>query len=123
MPEPAGSPPKLTEAQRARLHQLLRQQDSDGNAVYHLHEHRTDQEKWDAYTGKRYESSTERTGNAKGLMAPGTRTTTGGDHRRDGLRIQCLSDLRPLGRETGHLCQDGERQRGMNRAGEQFEAL
>ena len=49
VPEPAGPPPRLSEAQRARPHQLLGQRDADGRVVYNLDQYRTDQERWDAY--------------------------------------------------------------------------
>ena len=48
-PRPAGPPPKLTEQQRARLHELLQLRDAEGNNPYNLEEFGTDSEKWAAY--------------------------------------------------------------------------
>ena len=49
VPEPVGAPPRLSEQQCARLHQLLGQRDADGRTPYNLDTYHTDQEMWDTY--------------------------------------------------------------------------
>ena len=65
---PTGPPPKLTESQRTRPHQLLQERDDQGNVPFGLDAYDTDEEKWraDRRASKTTYRSTAKTKGTKG---------------------------------------------------------